>query len=135
MSSTPLRFILIFTIAPLFGCSPLSVANLADFEVSGSESETSSSSGSPGATTSVTDDSEGSGGSTGWGTSDVTDTDAETDADTDSSTGDLAIVIDDHLLSPSPIEYNGAIDATVWSDSAEGVTMELDDGCPPRSIP
>ena len=126
MSSIPLRSILIFIIALLFGCSPLSVANLADFEVSGSESNSSSSSGWSGATTSAIDDSEGSEGSTGWGTTDVTETD--TDTNTDSTTGDFAIVIDDHLLTPSPIKYNGAIDATVWSDSAEGVTMELDDG-------
>jgi len=125
MPSIPLRSVLIFTTL-LLGCSPLSIANLADFEVSDTESGSTSSSGSSEVTTSATDDAASSGGASGWGTTDVTD--ADTDTDTDATTGEFAIVIDDHLLTPSPIEYNGAIAATVWSESADGVRMELDDG-------
>jgi len=36
--------------------------------------------------------------------------------------------IDDHQLTPNPIKFNGPIDVIVWSDSADGVRMELDDG-------
>lgn len=43
--------------------------------------------------------------------------------------------IDDHLLTPNPIKFNGPIDVTVWSDSADGVRMELDDGSVVELIP
>lgn len=43
--------------------------------------------------------------------------------------------IDDHLLTPNPIKFNGPIDVIVWSDSADGVRMELDGGSVVELIP
>jgi len=132
MSSLPMRSILPILLGAS-GCSPLALYQQADYEVlsdSDSESESTSSSDSSGATTSMTD-SESSGGATGWGTTEVTDT----DTDADPTTGEFAIVVDDHLLTPNPIKYNGAIHATVWSESAEGVRMELDDGSVVELVP
>lgn len=130
-SILPMLFILVVTA----GCSPLALYQQADYEVlSDSESESTSSSGSSAATTSMTD-TESSTGSTGWGTTEVIDTDTDTDTDADPTTGEVAIAVDDHLLTPNPIKYNGAIHATVWSDSAEGVRMELDDGSVVELVP
>jgi len=135
MSSLLVRSILPAVLL-LFGCSPMSRANLADYDVLDESESSSTSWASSGTAASVTEDSESSPGATGgWTTVDTADTD--TDSDTDgTSTGELApSVIDDYVLTPNPIEYNGAIAVTVWSDSAEGVRMELDDGSVSELLP
>jgi len=120
------------------GCSPRSFSNLADYEVLGeTESDSTSLSGSSsgGSTTSEIEDSESLGGSTGGEMTDTTATEA-TDTTADPTAGEIApILIDDHLLTPNPIQYNGAISAAVWSDSSDGVRMELDDGSVVELLP
>ncbi|HGG56729.1 MAG TPA: hypothetical protein ENK31_02910, partial [Nannocystis exedens] len=132
MYSKPLRSLLLFLVSLLFGCSPRAIANLADFEVFDSESESSSSSTSWAATTSATD-------STGELSSDPTTTTENTAADvtttdttetTETTGGDpvLPPSIEDLLLTPSPILANGSITVTVTTTNTQGVLMELDDG-------
>jgi len=129
MSSPLLRSILSATVL-LFGCSPLQRAQLADYEVLDESESSSTTSSGWSATTSATDDSASSEASTSW-----TPTTGGTDTDTTTGGDQLIVTVDDHLFTPNPITKNGAIDVTVWSDTAEGIRMELDDGSVVELLP
>lgn len=105
----------------------MALAQLSDYEVlHESESDATSSPGSSGTSGEATSgtDGDGSTGSAGGVTTEAIGTDTDP-----TTTGELApLLIDDHQLTPNPIKFNGVIDATIWSASADGVRIELDDG-------